>query len=319
MPRFHVASEREILEGKTTDVYFERTRKILEAEGLTGRRVFAEVTVGSLPDGWRWAVLCGVEEVARLFEGKPVNVYSLPEGTIFTPADSTGIRVPVMLVEGAYYDFCVYETPLLGFLCQASGIATKAARIRKLAGGSLLVSFGIRRMHPAVAPMIDRAAYIGGFDAVSCPAGAETIGERPVGTMPHALVILFGDAASAARAFDRHVEAEAPRIVLVDTFLDEKTEALRVAEALGGKLYGVRLDTPSSRRGNFAEIVREVRWELNLRGYSHVKIFVSGGIEEAKIPGLVEAGVEGFGVGTSLSNAPTVDFALDIVEVEGKP
>jgi nicotinate phosphoribosyltransferase len=167
--------------------------------------------------------------------------------------------------------------------------------------------------------MIDRAAYIGGFNTVSCLAGAELIGEKPTGTMPHALIILLGDVASAVKAFDKVVEPEAPRIALVDTFLDEKVEALKAAEALGKKLFGVRLDTPASRRGDFTEIIREVRWELNLRGYSHVKIFVSGGIEEGKIPGLVKAGVEGFGVGTSLSNAPTIDFALDLVEVEGKP
>jgi len=319
LPRLHIASEKEILRGKTTDVYFERTRKILKAKRLKGKQALAEVTASDFPDGWKWAVLCGVEEAARLFEGHPVNVYSLPEGTLFHACDHRGVRTLVMTVEGAYYEYCILETPLLGFLCQASGIATKAARIRKLAGESLLVSFGIRRMHPAIAPMIDRAAYIGGFDAVSCLAGAELIGERPTGTMPHALIILLGDVASAMKAFDNVVEPEAPRIALVDTFLDEKVEALKAAEALGKKLFGVRLDTPASRRGDFTEIIREVRWELNLRGYSHVKIFVSGGIEEGKIPGLLEAGVEGFGVGTSLSNAPTIDFALDLVEVEGKP
>jgi len=84
-------------------------------------------------------------------------------------------------------------------------------------------------------------------------------------------------------------------------------------------LSGVRLDTPASRRGNFAAIVREVRWELDLRGHKDVKIFVSGSVDEKSIPALLEAGVDGFGVGTSLSNAPTIDFALDLVEVDGKP
>jgi len=82
---------------------------------------------------------------------------------------------------------------------------------------------------------------------------------------------------------------------------------------------GVRLDTPASRRGNFAAIVREVRWELDLRGHKDVKIFVSGSVDEKSIPALLGAGVDGFGVGTSLSNAPTIDFALDLVEVDGKP
>jgi len=84
-------------------------------------------------------------------------------------------------------------------------------------------------------------------------------------------------------------------------------------------LAGVRLDTPASRRGSFAAIVREVRWELDLRGHKDVKIFVSGSVDERSIPALLEAGVDGFGVGTSLSNAPTIDFALDLVEVDGRP
>lgn len=316
---FHTASNDEIKQGKTTDVYFERVKRILEAKGLSERVAIAEVTAGDFPDGWPWAVLCGVEEAVRLLEGLPVNVYSFPEGTIFRCVDDNGVRIPVLVVEGAYSDYCIYETPLLGFLCQASGIATKAARIRKIAGESLLVSFGIRRMHPAIAPMIDRAAYIGGFDAVSCLVGAKLIGEKPVGTMPHALTILFGDVASAIKTFDEVVEEEVPRIALVDTFYDEKVEALKAAEALKDKLYGVRLDTPGSRRGNMAEIVREVKWELKLRGYGHVKVIVSGGLDENQISRLVKAGVDGFGVGTCLSNAPTINFALDIVEVEGKP
>ena len=71
-------------------------------------------------------------------------------------------------------------------------------------------------------------------------------------------------------------------------------------------------------KGNFAEIIREVRWELDVRGYQHVKIFVSGGLDEESVRVLGEAGAEGFGVGTSVSNAPTVDFAMDIIELEGK-
>ena len=104
----------------------------------------------------------------------------------------------------------------------------------------------------------------------------------------------------------------------MDTYYDEKTEALMAVEAIPD-LAGVRLDTPASRRGDFAAIVREVRWELDLRGHKDVKVFVSGRVDEQSIPALLEAGADGFGVGTSLSNAPTIDFALDLVEVEGKP
>ena len=316
--RFYVATEEEIKSGKATDIYFIRTKKILEAKGLAGVRVVAEVTPSKLPERWPWGVLCGVEEVAYLLEGLPVDVYSMPEGTIFFTRDHRGLRVPVMFIEGPYGSFCVYETPMLGLLCQASGVATKAARVKKAAGDCLVVSFGTRRMHPALAPMIDRAAYIGGLDAVSNVVGAEAIGQKPVGTMPHALIIVMGDQVAAWKAFDEVVEPEVPRVALVDTYYDEKIEAIMAAQALGERLFAVRLDTPGSRRGDFAEIIREVRWELDVRGYKHVKIFLSGGLDEYVIPKLKAAGAEAFGVGTSISNAPVVDFAMDIVEVEGR-
>jgi nicotinate phosphoribosyltransferase len=107
-------------------------------------------------------------------------------------------------------------------------------------------------------------------------------------------------------------------VALIDTFLDEKFEVLNVAEAMGDKLYAVRFDTPGSRRGNFYRILEESRWELDLRGYRHVKFFVSGGINEEDIP-VLNPVVDGYGIGTSISNAPVVDFAMDIVEVEGRP
>jgi len=316
---FHTASDNQIKSGLTTDVYFIRTKKILDAKGLSGVPVVAEVTTGELPRDWAWGVLCGIEEVCHLLEGTPVNVYSMAEGTLFRPADSRGVREPVMFIEGAYGDFGIYETALLGLLCQSSGIATAAARIKKIAGDRPVASFGIRRMHPGVSPMIDRAAYIGGFDGVSGLAGAELIGIEPSGTMPHALIILFGDQVAAWKAFDEVLPSGIPRIALVDTYYDEKVEAVLAGESLGDHLSAVRLDTPSSRRGDFSKILREVRWELDIRGYKDVKIFVSGGIGEEEVRRLRDAGADAFGIGTSVSNAPTIDFALDIVEVRGKP
>ncbi|MGB9135032.1 MAG: nicotinate phosphoribosyltransferase [Candidatus Bathyarchaeia archaeon] len=318
MSLFHVASDQEIKKGKTTDIYFVRTKQVLEAEGLEKTPVVAEVTPGSLPENWPWGILCGIEEVAHLLSGIPVDVYSMPEGTVVYPTDSRGFREPVIRIEGPYGDFCLYETPLLGLICQASGIATRAARMRKVAADKRLISFGVRRMHPAISPMIDRAAYIGGFDAVSCLIGAEAIGAEPVGTMPHALIIAFGDQVKAWKAFDSTIEKRVPRVALIDTYLDEKIEAIMAAEALKN-LEAVRVDTPSSRKGEFAEIVREVRWELDLRGYGRIKIFVSGGLDEDSVTHLSNAGADAFGVGTYISNSPTVNFALDIVELNGKP
>jgi nicotinate phosphoribosyltransferase len=318
MSLFHVATDEEIKRGKTTDVYFSRTKQIIEAKKLDKLRALAEVTPGKLPSEWPWGILCGIEEEARLFEGCPVDVYAMPEGSVFYYTDHRGVREPVMFIDGPYGEYCVLETPMLGLICQASGAATRAARIKKAAGEKNVVAFGIRRMHPALSPMLDRAAYIGGFDGVSSLKGAETIGEKPMGTMPHALIIVFGDQVKAWKAFDEIISPDVPRVALVDTYFDEKIESIMAAEALKDRLYGVRLDTPGSRKGNFAEIIREVRWELDVRGYQHVKIFVSGGLNEERVRVLGEAGAEAFGVGTSVSNAPTVDFAMDIIELEGK-
>ncbi len=316
MNRFFITDEKTILEGRTTDIYFLRTREILQKKGVH-KHVRAEFTVSRLPGGYEWAVFAGLEEVLKLLEGKPIDLYALPEGTIFTSRDVHGITVPVMFIEGDYVDFAIYETPVLGFICQSSGIATKSARVRVAAGDSLVLSFGIRRMHPAIAPLIDRNAYIGGCDGVSSIVGAETIGQPPKGTMPHALMIMMGEE-EAWKAYDEIMPPEVPRIVLIDTFGDEKWEAIKAAQIVKD-IIGVRLDTPGSRKGNFPDIIREVRWELDVRGFRNVQIFISGGLDEHSIPPLKEAGAVAFGVGTSISNAPTIDYAMDIVAVEGKP
>ena len=319
MKLFHTATDEDIKKGRTTDVYFQRTKQILRVKGRDKVRVVAEVTTGSPPDNHSWGLLCGVEEVARLLEGLPVDVYSMPEGSVFHSVDSLGYRSPVMTVEGTYVDFCEYETPLLGLICQESAVASRAAYVRKAAGSKPVVAFGIRRIHPVLAPAMDRAAYIGGMDGVSSILGAEACGIEPTGTMPHALIIIFGDQVEAWKAYDEVVEPNSPRIILADTYYDEKTEAIMAAEALKERLHGVRLDTPGSRRGDFPKIVKEVRWELDLRGFKDVKIFVSGGLNEKTVAELSEAGADAFGVGTWVSGAPTLDFAMDIVEVDGKP
>jgi nicotinate phosphoribosyltransferase len=147
---------------------------------------------------------------------------------------------------------------------------------------------------------------------------AELSGLEPTGTMPHALILMLGDVAEAIRRFDEIIDPKVARVALVDTFCDEKAESLRAAEAIGKKLAAVRLDTPGSRRGDMAKILEEVRWELDLRGFEHVKLMVSGGLDEYEILKLNEF-ADGYGVGTSIANARTIDFALDIVEIEGVP
>jgi nicotinate phosphoribosyltransferase len=308
---FNTADPQDILEGKITDVYFERTARILNAKGINPV-VKAEFIAKNFPDDWPWAVCAGLDEAMYLLKHLPVKARAVREGMMVYPYE------PVMEIEGRYLDFCVYETALLGLICQASGVATKAARFKKLAGNRPVISFGARRMHPLLAPMIERNAYIGGCEGVSVVKSGEVIGEDPMGTMPHALIICMGSTTEAIRAYDEVLEPALKRVALIDTFLDEKFEVLNVAEAMGERLYAVRFDTPSSRRGDFYRILEECRWELNMRGYSHVKFYVSGGIKEEDIP-VLNPVVDGYGIGTSISNAPVVDYAMDIMEVAGKP
>jgi len=306
-----IATPEDFKSGRLTDVYFERTMQVLKAAGIR-KHVVMEVRTTHLPRNYDWAIFVGVEEVLRLLEGFPVDVDGLEEGSVFFAGE------PVLRISGEYTEFGVYETAVLGMLCQASGVATKAARCKKAAGHRLVLSFGARRMHPAIAPMIDRAAYIGGCDGVAVTLSAELLGIQPSGTMPHALILLVGDTVEALQWFDRVIDPSVPRVALIDTFNDEKFEAIRCAEALGERLTAVRFDTPSSRRGDMVELLREVRWELDIRGYKHVKLFVSGGLDEYEILQLNEV-ADAYGVGTAISNAPTINFAMDIVEIEGKP
>ena len=308
---FHVADFDAVKRGEVVDVYFTRTKAILEAKGVEAR-VRAEFMVRGLPRTWPWAVLAGLEEVFSLLEGLDIKVRAMPEGAFFRPFQ------PVMEIEGRYLEFGHLETAILGLICQASGVATMAARFRQAAGDKTVLSFGARRMHPVIAPMLERNAWIGGCDGVAVRLGAALVGQEPVGTMPHALILIMGDTLEATRAFDEVIDPSVRRVSLIDTFQDEKFEALRVAGAMGDRLWGIRLDTPGSRRGDFAQIIEEVRWELDLAGHRDVKLVVSGGLHEENVIELAPL-VDAFGVGTAISNAPVVDFSMDIVEIDGRP
>ncbi|MCL1811537.1 MAG: nicotinate phosphoribosyltransferase [Methanomassiliicoccaceae archaeon] len=318
MEKLFIADEKDVREGRTMDIYFERTKRIIEASGLSGTKVCAEITGSSLPKGWQWGVFCGLEEVVRLAEGLPISISGVPEGTVFKTRTADSVRVPLMNIFGAYTDFGIMETAILGMLCQSSGIATAAARTKIAAKDKTILAFGNRRMHPAIAGVLDRSSYIGGCDAVSSMIGGEIIGKEPIGTVPHTLMLLMGSNESAFRAFDTVIEKDVPRIMLIDTFSDERAAALEACNIVKD-LKGVRLDTPGSRRGNFKELINEVRWELDMNGHKDVDIIVSGGLNESSIADIVDTSVSGFGVGTSISNAPTLDLSMDIVEKDGQP
>jgi nicotinate phosphoribosyltransferase len=306
-PGFNTASYDEIRRAEVADVYFHRTMEILRSRNLVDTPVYAEVAYKtSDPD--EWFVVAGLDEVAHLLEGSGVEARAVPEGTICRPHE------PILTLSGPYGAFAEHETAILGFLCQASGVATGAAHCKLAAGERPVISFGARRMHPAITPMIERAAYLGGCDGVAVELAARRLGIPATGTLPHALVLILGSTAEAARAFDEVIGPEVPRTILIDTFDDEKFGALIAARAIPESIFAVRLDTPGNRRGDFRDLMQEVRWELDRAGFEHVKIFASGGIDVEYILHLNPV-CDAYGVGGAIADAPMIDYSLDIVEV----
>lgn len=315
-PRFLPSAD--VLAGETADVYFERARRILAAEGLdpvVTMEVFAREE----------AVLCGAEEALAYLRAilggangaaDPVpQVESLQDGDMIAPKEV------VLRIVARYSSFGLYETAILGILSQSTGWATAARRIVDAAAPIPVIGFGARHVHPSVADQMDYASVVGGCVGASTPAGARLAGLAPTGTMPHALIIIFGDTVRAAEAFDRHIDPDVPRIVLVDTFKDEAEESLRVADALGDRLWGVRLDTPAERGRVTADLVKEVRARLDQAGHERVKIVVSGGLDIERIAYFkdADAPIDSFAVGSAISDASPIDFTGDLKEIDGQP
>ncbi|HUI23003.1 MAG TPA: nicotinate phosphoribosyltransferase [Nitrososphaerales archaeon] len=311
---FWLADEKEIRRAQTTDAYFLHTKKVLQKNNINSR-VVMEVFARDVPYPGNWGLLTGVYEAAKLLEGLPIDVWSFDEGSVFVADRNSVMYEPLMTIEGRYIDFAEYENPLLGLLSSSTSVSTRAARFRIAAESRLLLSFGTRRVHPALAPMVERACYVAGFDGVSNVLGAKLLKLEPSGTMPHALVQILGSQEKAWRLFDETIPKGIPRVALVDTFWDEKSESVKALEVLGPRLWGVRLDTPASRRGDFAKIAEEVRWELDIRGGKKVKIIASGRLDEETIAKLNPL-VDGYGVGTAVAYPPVIDLSAKIVEVK---
>jgi nicotinate phosphoribosyltransferase len=304
--RLFAADSAEIVTGLTSDIYFIRSRDLLGEMGLGDTEVTAEIFSS------RSGIVAGIDESLYLLRDKNLQVWALSEG------ETMAAKEVVMRIRGRYSDFGIYETALLGILSSSSAWATAAGHCKQAAGTKKVICYGARHLHPAVAPVMERAAIIGGADACSCVLGALLLGRKPVGTVPHAAFLIAGDTVKLAKAYDLFVDSETPRIILVDTFKDEIEEALRVAEALGENLDGIRLDTPGERGGVTPGLVREARARLNQAGFEQVQIVVSGGLTPERIAQLAEAGADSFGVGSYISREPAIDMTMDLKEVEGR-
>ena len=299
------------LNEKRADLYFLNAQQVLETTGKN-----PTVTMDVFPNSA--GLFCGVDEaISHLTSVLPddVELWALPEG------EKMAAKECVLRIRGRYLSFGIYETALLGTLAHGSGWATAARECVTVAGEIPVISFGARHVHPSVSDRMEYAALVGGCSGCATQAGGILGGIEASGTMPHTFLLIFGDTVEGALAFDQHMAENIQRIVLVDTFKDEVEESLRVAEAMGDRLWGVRLDTPSERGRVTPELVVEVRANLDLAGYHGVKILVSGGIDAERIRMFVGQGspIDGFGVGSAISGARPIDFTADVKEIDGRP
>lgn len=300
------AQHDEIIEGLTTDIYFVKSYEILEDLGLLDSEVVVEIFAR------KHGVFCGLPEALSLLENTGVEVWSLNEGDLFQAKEV------IMRIKGKYAHFGIYETAILGILASSCGWATAARQVKLAAADKPAIIFGARHVHPAVAPVMERSAIVGGMDGSSCILGAKLAGLEPKGTLPHAVILIAGDTLKVAQSYDKIMAEEDSRIVLVDTFKDEAEETLRIANEMKDRLEGIRLDTPSERGGVTPGLVQEIRIRLDQQGHKDVKILVSGGLSPERISLLKDAGADIFGVGSFVSGAPAIDMTMDIKEINGE-
>lgn len=307
--RLFSATHEEILCGETTDIYFVKTRDVLESGGLLNTPVVAEIFTRKA------GVFAGLSEMLLILKDRrDIEIEALSEGDEFSPKEV------LVRISGPYGSFGMLETVYLGMLASSTAWATAARECVLAAQGKPVLCFGARHVHPSVAPVMERVAVkFGGCHAASCILGAKLAGMEPSGTVPHAAILIAGDTLKLAKLYDQTIAPDEPRFVLVDTFKDETEESLRIAEALEGRLSGVRLDTPGERGGVTPELVRELRWRLDCAGFGDVSIIASGGITPERIKLLSDAGVDSFGVGSYISNPDPRDMTMDIKMVDHRP
>lgn len=247
------------------------------------------------------------------FEG---DVFALPEGTVFFPNE------PVLEVRAPMIQAQIIETFLLNAINLQATIATKAARCYIAGRGRGLTDFSLRRTQGIDAGLkVARASYIGGFDGTSNVLAGKLYGLPIFGTMAHSFVMVHKSEIDAFHHF-AEVFPDAT-VLLIDTYddIEGAGHAVEVAKRLkerGRELLGVRLDS-----GDIAELSKKVREILDDAGFSGVKIFASGNLDEYSLEELAKKGaaIDGYGVGTQMgtsADAPFLDVVYKITEYEGR-
>lgn len=322
---FHLPVER-MREGYYSDKYFVRTREVLLKDHYrpcVTMQVF----------GKTHAFLGGIDEAIAILKlcsmsWDELQAYALHDGDEITPWET------VLLIEGPYDAFAHLETLYLGVLARRTKVGTNTRRVVEAARPKQVMFFPARHDHWLVQTGDGYAAHIAGAIGVSTDAQASWWGSEGVGTVPHALIAAYGgDTVVASRKFADLIDTSVRLITLVDFENDCVGTALRVAHALGDRLYGVRIDTSETlvdtsvipQMGSFKptgvnpQLVWNVRHALDGDGFQQVKIVVSGGFTVEKIRHFEADGVpvDMYGVGSSLFQG-RFDFTADVVRVEGK-
>ena len=333
---FRLPVER-IRDGYYSDAYFNFTKELLEAEGRHPRvvmQVFQKLE----------SVLGGIDEAIAVLrecsghrgeDGRWVRGWDELEVRALHEGEEVGPYETVMTIEGDYALFAHLETVYLGCMARRSLIMRNVVEVVAAANGKPIWYFPARHDHWLVQTGDGYAAHIAGAIGVSTDAQASWWGGRGMGTVPHGLIAAFdGDTVAAAQAFAEEYADHMNVTVLVDFDNDSVRTALQVAEALGPKLWGVRLDTSDKlvdralldEMGEFKptgvapQLVEKVRAALDEAGFGSVKIVASGGFTVERIREFEAAGVpvDAYGVGSSLIRGEN-DFTADVVMVEGRP
>jgi len=332
---FRLPVER-IRRGYYSDAYFVHTKQLLEEQDHHPRvtmQVFQkkDSLLGGIDEAIAILKLCsGHDEGGQWIDGwDRLEVLALHEGDAISPRES------VLLIEGDYSLFAHLETVYLGCLARRSLVMHNVAEVVQAAGGKQIFYFPARHDHWLVQTGDGWSAHVAGAIGVSTDAQASWWGGRGIGTVPHGLIAAYGgDTVKAATVFADRFHDEMNITVLVDFENNSVRTALDVAEALGPRLWGVRLDTSEDmvdlslmdELGGFKptgvnpRLVDNVRAALDEAGHPGVRIVASGGFNAARIREFEATGVpvDAYGVGSSLIRGDN-DFTADVVRLDGLP
>ncbi len=257
-----------------------------------------------------------------------LKVEALCDGTRIAPWET------VMHISGDASLFAHLETVYLGILARRTKIASNVRSVVEAAGGKIVLYFPARFDHWAVQGGDGYAAHIGGAAGVSTDAQAQWWGAKASGTVPHALIAAVGGDTVRAITLFGDTYPDVDLVALVDFDNDSVGTSLKCCEALGDRLWGVRLDTSNTLvdqsilpvmqnfkpTGVTPKLVEMTRRELDKNGFKNVKIIVSGGFNPDRIAEFEkrQVPVDAYGVGSYLMRGVNA-FTADIVMLEGKP